>query len=438
MPAEVLRALAAAVRIGRGPRAWLRELGPGLITGAADDDPSGIVTYSQAGAAFGYALGWSVVLTLPFMVAVQEISARLGRVTGGGLAAALKRHAPMPVLTVLVALLVIANVINLGADIGAMADVTKLLIGGPAQLYAFGFALLCAAGEIWLAYKRYVKLLKWLTLSLLAYVALLFVAHVSWGAALAGAFVPHISLDRDMFTTLLAVLGTTISPYLFFWQAAEEAEDELNEPDPRPLRDHPTDARQQMRRISLDTWTGMTFSNLVALSIVIGTAATLHANGITDIGSAADAAAALRPVAGSFAEAIFAAGIFGTGLLAVPTLAGSAAYAVGESLNWTVGLSRRAIEARAFYATIAGATLVGTSIVFSPIDPMRALFWSAVINGVVATPLIAAMTALGSLSSVMGSLVLPGWLRVLGWLSALRWRLAPSAWCWCDDCRRQW
>jgi len=419
MAAEPQTAPAAIGRFGRGPRAWLRELGPGLITGAADDDPSGIVTYSQAGAAFGYALGWSVVLTLPFMVAVQEISARLGRVTGAGLAAALRRHAPMPVLATLVGLLVVANVINLGADIGAMAAVTKLMIGGPEQLYALAIAVVCASGEIWLAYKRYVKLLKWLTVSLLAYVALLFVVEVPWREALIGAFVPRFTFDAATLTTVLAVLGTTISPYLFFWQAAEEAEDELNEPDSRPLREHPRDAAGEMRRIDLDTWVGMTFSNLVALSIVIGTAATLHAKGITDIGSAADAAAALRPIAGPFAQVIFSLGIFGTGLLAVPTLAGSAAYAVGESFNWTVGLSRRAIEARAFYGTIAGATLVGTAIAFSPLDPIKALFWSAVINGVVAGPLIVAMVILGSLQSVMGSLTLPLWLRVLGWLSAL-------------------
>jgi NRAMP (natural resistance-associated macrophage protein)-like metal ion transporter len=419
MVARRIAALAAIARIGRGPRDWLRDLGPGLITGAADDDPSGIVTYSQAGAAFGYTLGWSVVLTLPFMVAVQEISARLGRVTGCGLAASLKRHAPVPLLATLVTLLVIANVINLGADIGAMAAVTNLLFGGPEQVYAVGLAIFCAGAEIWLAYKRYVQLLKWLTASLLAYVGLLFVVQIPWREALVGAFVPTLSLDRTSLTTLIAVLGTTISPYLFFWQAAEEAEDELADSNPRPLREHPGDARREMRRISIDTWSGMTFSNLVALSIVVGAAATLHAHGVTDIASAADAAAALRPIVGPFAQVVFSAGIFGTGLLAVPTLAGSAAYAIGEALNWTVGLSRRAIEARAFYATIAGATLIGTALSLSPLDPVKALFWSAVINGVVAAPLIVAMTVMGSLHSVMGSLVLPFWLRALGWLSAM-------------------
>jgi Mn2+/Fe2+ NRAMP family transporter len=300
-----------------------------------------------------------------------------------------------------------------------MAAVTQLLFGGPQSLYALGVAVLCASAEIWLAYKRYVRLLKWLTVSLLAYVALLFVAHVDWPAALVGAVVPVVSLDREAVTTVLAVLGTTISPYLLFWQAAEEAEDEANEADPRPLREHPADARGQMQRIGVDTWSGMAFSNVVALAMVIGSAATLHAHGVTNIDTAAQAASALRPIAGPLAEAIFALGIFGTGLLAIPTLAGSSAYAVGESLNWTVGLSRRAIEARSFYAFIAGATLVGAVIVFSPIDPIKALFWSAVINGVVAGPLIAAMTVLASLRTVMGTLVLPTWLRVLGWATAL-------------------
>ena len=359
-----------------------------------------------------------MVLTLPFMVVVQEISARLGRVTGRGLAAALKVHASRPLLLALVGLLVVANVINLGADIAAMAAVTKLLVAGPERLYAVAFALICATAEIWLAYKRYIQILKWLTVSLFAYIGLLFVVEVPWHEALVGALVPRLSFDSDSLTMLLAVLGTTISPYLFFWQASEEVEDERNAPDPRPLREHPDDAPAEMRRISLDTWTGMVFSNLVALSIVIGTAATLHAHGITNIATAADAASALRPIAGPFAQAVFSAGIFGTGLLAVPTLAGSAAYAVGDSLDWIVGLSRNALEARAFYGTIAGATLVGAAIALSPIDPMKALFWSAVINGVVAGPLIAAMVVLGSMHSVMGSLVLPLWLRLLGWASA--------------------
>jgi Mn2+/Fe2+ NRAMP family transporter len=397
----------------------LRRLGPGLITGAADDDPSGIATYSQVGAQFGYALGWSVVLTLPLMAAVQEIAARIGRVTGQGLAAALVATAPKPLVLVLVALLVAANVINLGADLGAMAETVHLLVGGPTQLYAVAIAVLCAGCEIWLAYKRYVIVLKWLTISLLTYVGLLFVLHLPLGEVLRGALVPHMTLDRDALVALIAVLGTTISPYLFFWQAAQEAEDALGEANPTRLRDRPADAPEEMARIRVDTWTGMAYSNGVALSIIVGTAATLHAHGVTKIVTAADAASALAPIAGPFAQLIFALGIFGTGLLAVPVLAGSAAYAVGEGLHWTVGLSRPALQARAFYGTLAAATLAGAMIVFTPISPMQALFWSAVINGVVAVPIIAAMVVLGSLRSVMGELVLPTWLRVMGWLTAL-------------------
>lgn len=408
----------AAVVPGSLVHRLVRQLGPGLITGAADDDPSGIATYAQAGAAFGYGLGWAVVLTLPLMVAVQEISARIGRVTGGGLAAALRAHSPRPVLLLLVSLLVVANVINLSADIGAMADAASLVAGGRPAVWAVGFALVCAGAEIWVAYRRYVLVLKWLTLALLAYVALLFVVHLHWREVLVGTVLPHVDLSHDALTTLVAVLGTTISPYLFFWQAAEEAEDESIEPDPRPLREHAEDATTQMARIGVDTWAGMAYSNFVALAIIIGTAATLHAHGVVTIDTAAQAASALAPIAGPFAEVIFALGIVGTGLLAVPVLAGSAAYALGEASGWRVGLGRRALEARAFYGTIAAATLLGTAIVFSPLDPMRALFWAAVINGVAAVPMIVAIIVMATMPSVMGTLVLPRWLRVLGWLCA--------------------
>ena len=397
----------------------LRALGPGLVTGAADDDPSGIVTYAQAGAAFGYGLGWAVVLTLPFMVAAQEIAARIGRVTGQGLVGALRAHAPRPVLIGLVWLLVVANVINLGADIGGMADVARMLIGGPAWLYAGAIALFCAAAEIWMAYKRYVILLKWLTLTLLAYVALLFVLHLPWRAVLTGMLLPRVAFTRDALTMLVGVLGTTISPYLFIWQAAEEVEDMLAGPDPRPLRERDVGATQEIGRIGFDTWAGMSYSNAVSLAIIVGTAATLHAHGVTNIDTAAQAASALAPIAGRFAALIFALGILGTGLLAVPVLAGATAYALGEGLGWTVGLGRRPMQARAFYVTIALATLLGAGIVFSPIDPMQALVWAAVINGAVAGPLIVAMVLLGTLPSVMGAFVLPRWLRVLGWGAAL-------------------
>jgi Mn2+/Fe2+ NRAMP family transporter len=355
-----------------------------------------------------------VVLTLPFMVAVQEISARIGRVTGAGIAGTLRAHAPRPLLLAIVALLVMANVVNLGADIGGMAEVARLLAGGPAWLWAGGFALFCAAAEVWVAYRRYVLYLKWLTLALLAYVALLFVIHISWARVLFAVLVPHVALNRAALTMLVAVLGTTISPYLFVWQAAEEIEDMQLSADPRPLRER-ADGGAEIARIDADTWGGMGYSNLVSLAIIIGTAATLHAHGVTDIETPAQAARALAPIAGRFAALVFALGVLGTGLLAVPVLAGSTAYALSETLGWTEGLERKAGDARGFYATIALATLLGAGIVVSPIDPMRALVWAAVINGAVAGPVIAAMVVLGSLRSVMGEYVLPPWLRWFGW-----------------------
>ena len=395
----------------------LSRMGPGIITGAADDDPSGIVTYSQVGAQFGYALGWTVLFSTPFMVAVQEISARIGRVTGRGLAAALTQHAPRGVVAGLIGLLVVANVINLGADIGAMAASAQLVFGGTILLHAVLLSALCATCEIWLSYRRCLLLLRWLTFSLFAYLLLLVVVRVPVREVLWGALVPHLA-GAGVLTALVAVLGTTISPYLFFWQAAEEAEDERAEADPRPLRDHPADAPAQMARIRTDTRSGMVFSNLIALAVMAGSAATLHAGGVVQINTAADAAAALKPLAGSFASLVFAAGIIGTGLLAVPVLAGSAAYGVGEALGWTVGLDRRPREARAFYGVIAAAICLGVVFIFAPVSPMQALYWSAVINGVVASPLIVAMILIGSSKTVMGSLTLPLGLQVMGWITA--------------------
>jgi NRAMP (natural resistance-associated macrophage protein)-like metal ion transporter len=400
-------------------RHLMRRLGPGVITGAADDDPSGIATYSQIGAQFGYSLGWTVVLTTPLMAAVQEIAARLGRVTGAGLGSAMRNNVPRRLIGAIICALVVANIFNLGADIGAMADACRLLIGGPVQVYAVLIAVFCAGCEIYLAYKRYVVILKWLTLALFAYVALLFVVHLPLHEALAGALLPRTGLTRAALTALVAALGTTISPYLFFWQASEEAEDEHAEADSRPLRDHAEDAPAQTRRIRLDTYAGMIFSNMIALAIMFGTAATLHTTGHTNIQSAADAATALKPIAGPFAAAIFSLGIIGTGLLAVPVLAGSAAYAVGEAYAWTVGLSYRALEARLFYGFIALATAIGAGIVFLPFSPMKALFWSAVINGAVSAPMIALMVYLGSRRAVMGTLTLPWSLKILGIFTAL-------------------
>jgi NRAMP (natural resistance-associated macrophage protein)-like metal ion transporter len=312
-------------------RGLLAILGPGLITGASDDDPSGIATYSQAGAQFGYSTGWVMLFTWPLMAAIQEISARIGRVTGQGIAANLRDHYPAPLLYGIVALLVVANFINLGADLGAMGAALHLLVGGPTGLYVVLFAAACTVLEIYSSYARYVKILKWLTLSLFAYVATALVIDMPWGEIAHDTLIPSITWSVDYLVLIVAILGTTISPYMFFWQASEEAEEESIDPSKHPLTEAPDEARGEFRRIEIDTYIGMGLSNVIALFIIITTAATLHAHGITDIQTSAQAAEALRPIAGDFAYAVFALGILGTGLLAVPVLAGSAAYALAEN-----------------------------------------------------------------------------------------------------------
>jgi NRAMP (natural resistance-associated macrophage protein)-like metal ion transporter len=392
-------------------------LGPGLITGASDDDPSGIATYSQVGAQFGYAMGWVMLFSYPLMAAIQEISARIGRVTGKGIAANIRGHYPLSLLRAIVGLLLVANIINLGADLGAMGDALRLLIGGPAHLYVVLFAVACAALEIFLRYERYVAILKWTTLSLFAYVATVLVVHVPWGEVAYNTFVPSLSWQHDYIVSLVAVLGTTISPYLFFWQASEEAEDERVNPAEHPLTEAPEEAPRQIRRLEIDTYVGMGFSNLIALCIIITTAATLHLNGITDIQTSEQAAEALRPIAGEFAFAVFTCGIVGTGLLAIPVLAGSAAYAVAEAMEWPTGLARQPRAAKAFYGTIVVGTLIGVAINFVHIDPIKALFWTAVINGVVAVPLMIVMMLMTMRQEVMGQFTLPRPLWTMGWLS---------------------
>jgi NRAMP (natural resistance-associated macrophage protein)-like metal ion transporter len=394
----------------------LRILGPGLITGASDDDPSGIATYSQAGAQFGYRLGWTLLLTFPLMVAIQEISARIGRVTGLGIAGNIRRHYPR-LLYLLVGLVLTANTVNLGADLGAMGAAIKLLIGGPAFVYVALFGAASLLLEIFMRYSRYVAVLKWLSLSLLAYAATAFIVNVSWGKVALYTFIPHIDWSSDYLVTVVAVFGTTISPYLFFWQAETEVEDQQERPGAEPLTWAPDQAAEEMRRIEIDTYIGMGASNLVALFIVVTAAATLNLHGITDIRTSADAAQALRPLAGAFAFTVFAAGIIGTGLLALPVLAGSAAYALGEALNWPVGLARLWYQARAFYGTIAVATALGVVMNYLPIDPMKALFWSAVINGVAAVPIMAIMMLIATRCDVMGRFTLPPALRGIGWIS---------------------
>ena len=403
--------------VGTSKPRLLDVLGPGLITGASDDDPSGIATYSQAGAQFGYGLTWTMLFTYPLMAAVQMISARVGRTTGRGIAGNLRVHYPGWLLQCLVAILLIANTINLGADLGAMADAMRLLVPGPAWLFIVLFAAICVYIQVFLQYTRYVAVLKWLTLALFAYFAAVVTIEIDWRALAHGLFFPKIDRAKDYLTTIVAVFGTTISPYLFFWQAAEEVEDIKAYPHRQDLVDAPEQGDPALRRIELDTLVGMGFSNLVALAIMVTTAATLNANGTTDIQTSAQAAEALRPIAGQFAFAVFALGIVGTGLLAVPVLAGSGAYALGEARRWPTGFSRNLQEAKAFYATVAIATLVGMVMNFSGLDPIKTLYWSAVLNGIIAVPVMATMMLMAARSDIMGRFAINGALKWIGWMA---------------------
>ncbi len=396
---------------------WMGKLGPGLITGAADDDPSGIATYSQAGAQFGFGMLWTLVFTYPLMVGIQIVSARIGRVTGHGLATNIRRHYPVGLLYAIVGLLLLANTINIAADVAAMGDALKLVAGGPAHWYAIGFGLVSVMLQVFVPYSSYVRILKWLTLALLAYVGTVFVVHIPWGQlAREGLALPRFPWTPAFITTIVAVFGTTISPYLFFWQASQEVEDLRADDAARALKEAPAGARADFTRIKLDTYIGMGFSNLVAFFIMLTTAVTLHLHGVTEISSSAAAAAALKPVAGNFAFFLFALGIIGTGLLAIPVLAGSAAYAVAGTFRWKNSLEHAPAVAPRFYGIIVVATLAGVGLVFAPIDPIKALYWSAVINGVISIPIMAIMMLLASRSDVMGRLVIGRRLKVLGWL----------------------
>jgi NRAMP (natural resistance-associated macrophage protein)-like metal ion transporter len=395
-------------------KSFLARLGPGLITGAADDDPSGIGTYSQVGAQFGYGLSWSLLFSLPFMTVIQDVSAQIGSVTGRGIAANLRRHYPRPLLWAAVSLLLIANVINLGADLSAMGAVMELLFGGKVVAYTIGFGLLCLLLEIFLNYSQYAAGLKFTTLSLFAYVAVVFTVHVPWSQALQAVLIPHIEWTAAFATGLVAILGTTISPYLFFWQAAQEIEEERRH-HAKPLYVAPKKAGAEMTRIRQDTLIGMTFSNVVAIFIVFAAAATLNVRGVTTIETAAQAAQALEPVAGRFAFVLFAFGIIGTGLLAVPVLAGSAAYAVSEMLGRPASLDAKPLNARLFYGTIAATTLAGALMQSVGVNPVRALYWSAVVNGVLAAPLMAIMMLIVTNPKAMGHLTLGPRAAILGW-----------------------
>ncbi len=394
----------------------LKRLGPGLVTGAADDDPSGIATYSQAGAQFGTGLMWTMTLAYPLMVAVQLASARVGRVTGHGLGNSLDKVMPKGIVIALIGLLFCANTINVGADLAAMGAASALVLPGSPHVFTIGFAIVSLLLQLFVPYHSYVNFLKWLTLVLLAYIALLFIIKVDWMAAATGLVVPKISGVAAV-TAIVAIFGTTISPYLFFWQAAQEVED-INQSDERePLKNKKSQAHDALSRIRWDTVVGMGVSTIVALAIMLGTAATLNAAGKTDIQSAADAAQALKPIAGNFAFAIFSLGIIGTGLLAIPVLAGSSAYAVCEIGGWSASLEDKPQRAKAFYAVITLGTVLGLAIDWSNVNPIKALFWSAVINGMVAVPVLIGLMIVVSKRSIMGDFVASPALKFFGWLA---------------------
>jgi Mn2+/Fe2+ NRAMP family transporter len=395
----------------------LAKVGPGLITGVADDDPSGIATYSQAGAQYGLAMLWTMPLAFPLMAAIQSMCADIGRVTGKGLAANIKAAFPPFVLYSVVVLLLIANTLNIAADVAAMGEVAELVTGVNRHWMTACFVFATLLLQVFVPYHRYVHFLKWLTLSLLTYAAVLFTVHVPWRQVALRTFWPNFTLDASSAAVIVGVFGTTISPYLFFWQAAEEVEDMERSDGSALLVSDVRAAIPELQRIRWDTWSGMFYSDLAAWFIMLATAVTLHVAGVTNIDTAAQAASALRPLAGDFAYALFAAGIFGVGMIGVPVLAGSGAYAVAEAMGWNEGLERKVADARGFYAIIAVSVLIGLMLQYSPISPMRALFISAVINGVVAVPLTAVVILLVSKASVMGEFTARWPIRMLGWLA---------------------
>ncbi|MEI6483051.1 MAG: divalent metal cation transporter [Betaproteobacteria bacterium] len=399
---------------------WIESLGPGLITGAADDDPSGIATYSQAGAQFRFGMVWTLLLTTPLMIGIQMLSARIGWVTGKGLAANIRLLFPRWLTVSLVGLLAVANTINIAADIGAMGEAARILLGGPSALYVVGFGLVCISAQVFFSYERTVRLLKWLTLVLFSYVAVVLTVQVPWRTVLIESlvpwsFLPENTMLKDYAAMVVAVLGTTISPYLFFWQSAQEVEDNNRRPHSAELHHHPEYVREHLSRIKQDTFIGMSFSNLIALCIVISTAVTLNMQGVTGIETSAQAALALKPVAGEFAFLVFSLGIIGTGLLAVPVLAGSAAYAVSELFDWTTGLSHRFNEARGFYIIIIAATGIGSVLSYFEIDPIQTLVWSAIVNGVISVPIMVAMMLIGQSKKLMGTYTISLRHRIFGW-----------------------
>jgi NRAMP (natural resistance-associated macrophage protein)-like metal ion transporter len=405
---------------------YFRILGPGLVTGASDDDPSGITTYSVAGASLGYSLLWTALATLPLMAAVQLACARIGLVSGRGLAGALRRHYPRPFLYAACLLLLVANIFNIGADLGGMADVAELLTGVPALLFVPGFGVAILAVTMWTSYATFARSLKWLTAVLFAYVLAALLAHPDWGSALRATIVPRIDFTTSGVTTLVGILGTTISPYLFFWQASQEVEEEraLGR---RTLAQRRGATTHELRDAAIDVTTGMLFSNVAMYFIILAAATTLNREGIRLIESSRQAAGALRPLAGDASFLLFSLGIIGTGLLAVPVLAGSASYAVAELFGWRSGLDYRPRQARRFYFVLAGAIVIGMALsIFEP-NAIRMMFLSAVLNGVLAPPLLVLVMLVGNNRRIMGEHTNPFWVNVAGWTATVVMALAALA-----------
>ena len=416
-------------RTRRHFRRLLNALGPGLTTGAADDDPSGIATYAQAGAQFGYALTWTMFLTLPCMTAIQLISACIGWETRSGLARNIALQLPSIALFFLVGSLVVANTINIAADLAAMGEALRLVIGGPALVYALTFGIACLVAEVFIPYHNYAGYLKFLTLVLFVYVAAAFTVQVPWSKVIASMLIPKVSFDRNFLLMIVAIFGTTISPYMFFWQASQEAE-ESRLSHRRKYGKQLAPGEDYFTHISIDTWIGMSVSVIVAFFIMVTTAATLNAHGVTKIDTAAQAAEALRPIAGELTFALFAAGIIGTGLLAVPVLAGSAAYAVAEAFGLRGSLELPADRALGFYAIVAAATIGGGALAATNIDPIAMLFWTAVINGIVAVPIMVAMMLVVSRAKGKRAISLPRWVKLLGWIATGLMALAVGLLAW--------
>ena len=402
-------------------RKFAGRFGPGLITGAADDDPSGLATYSQAGAQFGVGLLWTLAFTTPLMISIQMVSARIGWLTGEGLAANIRRVMPRWVAAGIVILLVFANTLNIAADIAAMGEALQLIVGGPEHGHALVFGILCIVLPLRLGFETMVGVLKWLTLALLAYVAVVLMLHIQWERVLIGTAIPILQSNAAYWVMVVAVLGTTISPYLFFWQASQEAEQrrrsEHEDGDAVGLLTNPSFVGEHLARIKLDTVVGMVFSNVIAFCVMLATAITLNQNGVTDIQTTRQAAEALRPLAGELTFVLFALGVVGTGMLAVPVLAASAGYAVADVFGWRSGLDHDVMEAKGFFGVIAASTAIGTLIDFTPLDPIKALVWSAVVNGVIAVPIMAVMMWLGSNPEVLGKFTLTRRHRILGWFA---------------------